>query len=203
MPIFILDTNFTVAGLPDAPVYGFSDNFNRPNSNSVGVTSGEGRPSKVLTAGSTVTAGIENNTLYASRSGVAAHGLVIWDAGLVDGILKAKLANAGDNIGGLALRVGSNANTHLALNTRVGAGNNRYELSDVLNGSRTNLGYSTVLATTGDIIEVELSGASVVVRINGSAQIRATTTMLTGTHHGIETNIGTSIRWDDVSFREA
>lgn len=203
MPRFVLDTTFTVPGLPTIPVYGFSDTFTRPNAPTLGVTSGESKAWRILTAGATVTAGIENNCLYAYRSGASTLAVAVVDAGLSDGTFRAKVAAIGDNIGGIVLRVGSDPNSSLTLNTRFAAGNNRYLLNQVINGVATQLGFSAAMSATGDLVEVVLSGTSVIVRINGITQITATTTILTGTSHGFNINIGTTIRWDDASFHDA
>lgn len=203
MPRFILNTIFTVPGLPQAPVYGFADNFNRPNAATPGVTSGENKPWNTVSGGATVNAGIESNRLYISRSGTSSHAAIVADSGLANGTFKAKIAEVGDHIGGLALRVAGNINTHIMVSTRYQAGNNRYELRDLVNGAQTSLGVSSVTSATGDIVEVILNGSSVILKVNGIVAISATTAIINGTQHGFYANIGTTIRWDDASFGSA
>lgn len=178
----VLNTIFNNPSLPTVPVYGFSDNFERPNG-PVGVTSREAKPwTEHVYPGSDVQALVDGGKLKAT-------GTTFWkifavDAKSPNGTFRAAMSNIDAN-GGLriALRV-TNATNFLYVRFVAGG---VLRLESLIGGAATVIASSAPITEfTNGVFEIVLDGPLVSVKWNGAEVIPPqTVTALSGnTQHG-------------------
>lgn len=199
----VVNALFSNPALPTVPVLGFSDDFNRANSPTLGKTS---KDQKQWMATGQIQVGITNNeAVFNSRTG---RGGVFINAGTPNGVFKATFAGRGaaENPS-IALRSNAAGTETLVLSVGLYAGNLHYALS-----SRTVAGGLALLSekagldsAPGDVITVNLAGSSVKVSVNGVEIIAATDSLFAAQQHfgiyGDTASIGA--RWDNMSFAPA
>lgn len=178
----VLNTVFNNASLPKVTVFGFSDDFDRPDGQ-MGVTSREAKPWLEHAApGSDIQALIESGKLKAS-------GTSFWTVRTVDarsqnGTLRAPMSNIDTNGGlRLAFRV-TNAMNFLYVRFVAGG---ILRLESLIGGSSTVIASSAPIKEfTNGIFEVVMSGPDVSVYWNGHEAIppQTVTAMSGNTQHG-------------------
>lgn len=196
----VLDTIFNNPALPRVPIYGFYDDFERPDG-PIGVTSREAKPwVKFQYPGSDIDAIIENGKL--KSTGTTAWNVFAADAKSPNGTFRAVLSNM-DRAGGLrvALRVW-NATNFLTINF-ISSGAIRLGL--IANGSPITIADSVAMSgLENGVLEVVMDGPSVSVMWNGIQVIapQAVTDFAGYAHHGFMLRSESpSARVDEVSFR--
>lgn len=191
----VLNTIFNNPNLPIIPVPGFHDNFNRAASSTLGTTD-DGKewnffgfvPWKITANGT------------ATGLGSGQHAAV--DALTADGTLSVKVAKAAtaaaDKRAGLLFRMTDRDNYYylcpntsgvLTLYGRVGA------------ALTVNKSFAGVIPITGDTLAVVLSGAQVVIKVNGATVGTETLPeLVAATLHGLYSNASSDAEWDSVEF---
>lgn len=199
----VVNSLFTNANLLTVPVLGFSDNFNRANSASLGLTS---KDQKQWMLTGQIKCSIDGNqAVVVSTTG---RGGALVDAGSPNGTFRATFVSAGAAAGpGLALRSSITGRETLWLHAGMFAGNLHYALfTQSGTGGKTLLQEATSKnAAAGDVITAVLAGSSVKVSVNGAELISTTDPKFTAqTLFGIFGDGATvGARWDDISFTAA
>lgn len=197
----VLNTTFLNALLPTVPIFGFSDNFNRADAATLGLTSGESKA--WLAEGTTPVWSIVGNRAGMTASG-GASSMATVDAATADGVLQATLAVSGTaKTTGLAFRVQDYLNGYYL--SRENASSLKYTLYRRVASTATAVSVSSKLIADGDVVRVELSGSSIIVKVNDVQIITATDTQWnTKTRHGFfGSSSELTAKWDDISFTAA
>lgn len=170
---------------PPATVYA-SDDFNRVNNASLGVTPVGGLTWQNACPGTpTVTFTVFANTAVLSANTSAAGADAYVDTAQANGTVRATITNP-SGFPGLVFRAAGTNNATGYVFFKNGA---NYTLSSRTGGALTAMLSTTgVTPAAGDIIEVVLNGSSIVCRVNGTAVITTTSSLNTGTRHGIFNN---------------
>lgn len=157
------------------------DSFNRANSASPGTADFGGTWSAVNGGAFAIT----SNTLVAGP-GTANHQDLTIDDGRPDGTIQTKIVTSGGSVvGGIVFRANGTNNANAYVFYRNGSGSYTLRRRDN-GGSYTLLGTATgVTGTFNDVIQVVLSGSSIVCKINGTTYISVTDATYAGTRHGL------------------
>lgn len=180
-----------------------ADDFNRPDESPVGASP---VGAKTLTPGTGWVA-----STFAVRSGQlaflsagAAVGLGVWYVGQADGTLAVTVADVGASGGLFGHGVIFRAQDTTWANCYTLDGNGTdgaYRLLKRADGVTTLIAKGLGAPANGDRIEVEMSGTSLTVRINGTQRWTGTDTGPTGTGMGVYLyQQRLQVRYDDVSF---
>lgn len=197
--ITVIPGTFTTPGLPSLGVLGFTDTFTRPDAASLGSTEGmPKRPWQVWTQSGTSAHGVIGNAGYAYRSDTNGHTVATADAMAADGALEVTQGAMGTAAQYGPVVRATDVNNYIRVVNAQGA---EYRLQKFVAGSLTLLGAATgVTPKPGDVVRIELAGASIKVFINGIQRITATEPHnQAATRHGFYNNTpGSTIR--DVKF---
>lgn len=199
---FVVKSRANTSLLRRLPVPGFSDNFDRPVGTSLGLTSGESKPWMYDTDGATA--------LWRTSSGgtavcVSGSGLNIAyvDAAATNGVFAITMASLGSSRRGGPVFRYRDINNHLFIwQPSPTEGPALYKR---VNGVSTRLGDTTYIPADGDIYEVELNNANIIVKIGGVVRITAVETAFQGdTRHGMVTSSSSfQMGFDNVRFTPA
>jgi hypothetical protein len=175
----------TAVAPPSATVYAYDD-FNRADNASMGSTpvgglvwqnACNGTPAAAFTVFAN-TAVLSGNT-----SGAGADAYV--DTAQANGTIRATIVGS-SGFPGLVFRAAGTNNATGYVFFKNGA---NYTLSSRTGGTLTAMLSTTgVVPAVGDVLEVVLNGSSIVCKVNGAAVITTTSTLNTGTRHGIFNN---------------
>jgi len=176
-----------------------SDDFNRANGAAGSTPIGAKAWQVDGQAGTTAT--IASNRL--TITGIASStGNAFVDAGVANGRYKLTIAATGPNHQGAVIFRHVDAANEVILALRTAAADNRYRIMRRVSGTATVMATLTQLSTDGDVIQIDLSGQDVSIRINDvlawSGPINYHTT---ATKFGINaSSADLSLAVDDVSF---
>ena len=194
----------TAAGSGEVSVA--TDDFNRPDSTTLGTTATGGLR---YVASGTVAPVISGQRIgHTSASGI---GAVLVDTGRADVTIEATLAAIGTGAstrqGGLAIRATTAGNMYW-LSTRRDGGTDGFDIWQIVNGSPTRLTFTTggVLPAVGQRLRVTSSGSTITAFVNGSqvAQVTTATFNQTATLAGFAMgSSGLATRWDDLAITAA
>lgn len=199
----VLDTRFNNPNLPTVQYPGFTDDFDRPVSATLGSTSGENRPWQVYEWPESGAAwGIaEGGTASAKNAGGPTAALV--DALTPNGTLTARIAsvNPAARYGGLILRW-QDIENYIAVAEQTSS-NHRLAIVSRKAGTpgevKTNS--TAPVLVSGDNIAVTLQGTDIRVALNGVEILTADVPDFAGsTKFGFYAHSGTDSRWDSIKF---
>lgn len=174
-----------------------ADNFNRANSStSMGSTS-TGSVAWSALAG---TWGITGNAGYIAAAPATLH-MAVVESGVTNCTVEVKIAtNASSSSCGLFVRATDVSNGYIV---ESGSASTTAKLYKLVSGTATAIANSgsNVPFASGDVIQVVLSGTSIIVKKNGSTIISTTdSTFTTQTKHGLYGAFAASgVTWDDFS----
>lgn len=199
----VLNTIFNNPNLPKIPIYGFSDDFNRPAADTLGLTA-EGKSWVVRDGGSSTSVwGTTGSGTAKMKSATTSTHTAVVDAGVANGRLVAKLKNfntaLSSNRYGLAFRAQSMTSYFYIESTYPSA--TQLIVRKTFGGSSVTLGTTGVSPTAGDEIAVVLDGPSITIEINGVPKLTVTDADLVAeTRHGMFAFAGADAEWDSIKF---
>lgn len=194
----ILDTSFNNPNLPSINPRGFLDDFQRPDSQSLGVTSRESRP-WVRPSGSVAVGGAISGGAAVSAT-TSGYVVEVVDAYTSDGTLRLDMAVVPKDVKPwIVLRAAPGTKNNFI---SVTFGESVVVFGRWVDGVYTNIkeqGGVTIPAS--GMVEVHLDGAAISVAINGTVIASVTESAhMSETRHGINFHAGSAIRVDQVSF---
>lgn len=198
MPRFVLPGITTNAALPLRPTRGFFDDFNRPNSISLGLTSGEYKAWQRFGAGSDPLGRIINGRAT-SASGTGTSFETV-DAATADGTLRFVMGSVADLNTNLVLaRALSNGNFLRVVPTPGG-----YQVSSVVSFTGTNLALAAGAPAPGDVVDVTFAGTSGSIRVNNGAPVAFTDAVYSSqTRFGFGWQAGKATSFESLQFQAA
>ena len=188
MPDIKLNTTFGNANLPVVQYPGFHDDFS--GADGVLDYTLDGAPWLKYESGVTPGAWVRTSGKAKCNSGSGTN-LAVVDALTADGTVTQTIGAVGTgHLGGLVFRA-VDINNYYYVRWRAGGADFRYSLYKVVGGTLT--GVATAASATsadGDVLSVELSGTSIVVKVNGATILSpaAQTDLQTATKHGLYSN---------------
>lgn len=193
--IKLLGTSFKNPKLETIPVFGFSDDFNRPNADTLGVTA-EGKTWEAQP--SNTQKGIRSGQAYIARAAAPfGPSYAAADAGTPNGSMEVKLTAGDVNMTGMVLRAASITN-HL----RYVASATAYRLEKVVDGATALVWTSTgVVPPTPTTLRAVLAGTTISLYADDALLTTLTVPDLAGnTRHGIYSSGEGAARIDYARF---
>lgn len=183
------------ANLPKLPTPGFTDSFNRPDTQNLGQTD-DGKPWII---GGPGTLGIQGGEAY----GTTTQNLFgVVDTGTANGRLRVVIGSQAANNSGVVVRY-VDASNYLLLNFNPGRPRFASRVDNVYTAIEDGPNNVQHMAP-GDVLDVYLDGTRIRVELNNVEIMDFETTLFqTAARHGIFVNSnGTDIRFDSAQFTE-
>lgn len=198
MSRIVLNTRFSNSLLPLIKAAGFTDNFDRATG-PIGVTSGQGKTWKTYSNGTAGDWRVTSTGTAAMSSG-ASRNYAVVDSYLTNGKLTVTAASLGSTrVGGIVARFRDIDNHLFVAQPSAAEGLVIYKR---VAGTSTRLAESAYFPVNGDVYELELNGANLILKVNGSTKATATDAAFEGeTLHGLYgTSTSVAMGWDTISF---
>lgn len=197
-----LNGNPTNAKLPTKHLPGFTDNFNRASADTLGTTD-DAKFWEIVDSSSTPSVwGTTGTGTATMKSATAGFRLAVVDSLSSDGTLTARVSSITGTATkrfGLSVRAtDSNNNIQIA---PASSTDHRLRVTKRVAGVATALTGNGPELVAGDIVSVVLSGASIIVKVNGVQMISVSVPeFTTATKHGLYAFSGVAAEWDYINF---
>lgn len=204
MPTIVLNKSTTNPNIPVKALPGFFDNFNRPNSPSLGKTSREGREWKQFGTGATLQ--IVDNQASLQPGYSTGYGIYTAEGLASDGTYRAKYSNVTDaRLLRMAFRMKDDLNFYA-----LGVGAGSLELRRYVNLEYAVLKTVTIPSAAARTVSVVLNGPSIKVMVEGVTDPvidLSDPTHVNATKYGFQAlylaGTGAAVHIDEVEFSPA